>query len=85
MRSLLAYTVARLAVFAATAGILYLVLPLDYGESGALLILLALAVLISGIVSYVLLARRREEFSAAVVDAFLNARHKFEKSRGKED
>ncbi|WP_119728271.1 DUF4229 domain-containing protein [Thermomonospora amylolytica] len=85
MRSLLAYTVARLAVFAATAGILYLVLPLDYGESGALLILLALAVLISGIVSYVLLARRREEFSNAVVDAFANARHKFEKSRGKED
>lgn len=85
MRSLLAYTVARLAVFAVTAGILYLVLPLDYGKSEALLLLLALAVLISGIVSYVLLARRREELSATVVDAFMNVRNAIERSRTKED
>jgi len=85
MRSLVTYTAARLAVFAVTAGILYLVLPLDYAEPDALLLLLAVAVLVSGIVSYVLLARFREEFSAAVVDAFMGVRSAIDRSRRKED
>ncbi|ACY99949.1 MULTISPECIES: DUF4229 domain-containing protein [Thermomonospora] len=85
MRSVLVYTAARLAVFAVTAGILYLVLPLDYADSASWMVLLAVAVLVSGIVSYVLLARQREAFSAVVVSGIEERRRRFEQSRAKED
>jgi Protein of unknown function (DUF4229) len=57
MRSVLIYTLSRLALFAATAGVLYLV-----GARGFLL--LALAILISGVVSFVLLSRQGEPHPA---------------------
>lgn len=60
MRAVLIYTLSRLAVFAATLGVLYLL-----GARGALALLLAL--LISGLVSYVLLSRQRDALSGAVL------------------
>src|SRR5690625_2299716 len=56
MRSVLAYTAARLLLFAVTFGVLYLL-----GARG--LLAAALAVLISGLVSFVLLTRQRDAMS----------------------
>ncbi|MEO3825314.1 DUF4229 domain-containing protein [Actinomadura sp. B10D3] len=78
MRSVLFYTLARLAIFAATAGVLAL-----FGARGYLLLLLAL--LISGIVSYVLLSAQRDRMSATVTRGVRAQRERFEKSIGKED
>jgi Mn2+/Fe2+ NRAMP family transporter len=78
MRSVLAYTAARLALFAAAAGVLYLL-----GARG--LLLFALAVLLSGPVSFVLLSRHRDAMSAAVVSAARRGRRKIEESRTRED
>jgi hypothetical protein len=78
MRSVLAYTVARVALIAATAGVLYLV-----GARG--LLLAALAVLISGPVSLVLLSRQRDAMSASVLSVARRSRRKIEESRTRED
>jgi hypothetical protein len=59
MRSVLAYTTARLLLFVAATGLLYLA-----GARG--LLLLGLALLISGIASYVLLSRQRDRMSGAL-------------------
>jgi Mn2+/Fe2+ NRAMP family transporter len=82
MRSVFAYTAARAALFAATAGVLYLL-----GARG--LLLLALAVLLSGLVSFVLLSRQRDSMSSAVMSAARSGRRRLEErieeSRTKED
>lgn len=78
MRSVILYTLARLAIFAATAGVLAL-----FGARGFLLLMLAL--LISGIVSYVLLSAQRDRMSAAVARGMRGQRERFEKSITKED
>ncbi|NKZ02637.1 DUF4229 domain-containing protein [Actinomadura latina] len=78
MRSVILYTVARLAIFGATAGVLAL-----FGARGFLLLLTAL--LISGIVSYVLLSAQRDRMSAAVNRGVRSQRRKFDKSLTKED
>lgn len=78
MRSVLFYTGARLVIFVATAGVLAL-----FGARGFLLLLLAL--LISGVVSYVLLSTQRDRMSAVVVRGVRGGRERFERSVGKED
>ncbi|WP_067466818.1 DUF4229 domain-containing protein [Actinomadura macra] len=78
MRSVLFYTAARLVIFVATLGVLAL-----FGARGFLLLLLAL--LISGIVSFVLLSGQRDRMSAAVVTGVRARRQRFEKARTKED
>jgi hypothetical protein len=78
MRSVLAYSAARLALFAAAAGVLFLV-----GARGLLLV--ALAVLFSGLASYVLLSRQRDAMSSALVSAVRGGRRKIEEARTKED
>ncbi|XVQ11911.1 DUF4229 domain-containing protein [Spirillospora sp. CA-255316] len=78
MRSVLLYTLARFGIFLATAAVLALI-----GARG--LLLLALAVLISGIVSFVLLSGQRDAMSAAVVSGVKARRARFERSRTKED
>jgi len=67
MRSVILYTLARLVLVAATAAILYLI-----GLSG--LLNLALAFLISGIVSYVVLSRQREQISVALTSKMRSRR-----------
>ncbi|GAA2282802.1 DUF4229 domain-containing protein [Actinomadura sp. NPDC048955] len=78
MRSVILYTLARAAIFAVTAGVLAL-----FGARGFLLLLLAL--LISGVVSYVLLSAQRDRMSAVVTRGVRSQREKFEKSVAKED
>ncbi len=78
MRSVLAYTAARVALFAATAGVLYIL-----GARGLLLV--ALAVLVSGLVSLVLLSRQRDAMSVSMLAAARKGRRKLEESRTRED
>ncbi|MCW2899717.1 MAG: hypothetical protein JWO67_1982 [Streptosporangiaceae bacterium] len=78
MRSLLAYSAARLLVFVVTAGVLFML-----GARGLLLI--ALAILISGVISFVLLARQRDAMSSAVTSVVRARRRKFEAARSRED
>jgi hypothetical protein len=78
MLSVLAYSAARVALFAATAGVLFLL-----GARG--LLLLALSVLLSGLVSYVLLSRQRDAMSSAVASAVRSSRRRLEHARTKED
>ena len=67
MRSVIFYTLARLVLVAATAAILYLI-----GLSG--LLNLALAFLISGVVSYVVLSRQRDQISVALTSKMRSRR-----------
>jgi hypothetical protein len=67
MRSVLAYTTARLLLFVAATGLLFLV-----GARG--LLLLGLALLVSGIASYVLLSRQRDRMSGALSARLSGAR-----------
>ncbi|WP_433329611.1 DUF4229 domain-containing protein [Spirillospora sp. CA-294931] len=78
MRSVFLYTAARFGIFLATAGILFLFGARD-------LLLLGLAVLISGVISFVLLSRQRDAMSAAVVTGVRGGRAKLDKSRTSED
>ncbi|GAA0549614.1 MULTISPECIES: DUF4229 domain-containing protein [Actinomadura] len=78
MRTVVLYTLARLAIFAATAGVLALL-----GARGFLLLLMAL--LISGVVSYVLLSTQRDRMSSVVVSGVRTQRQKFQRSVTKED
>jgi hypothetical protein len=78
MRSVVLYTVARATIFVATASVRAL-----FGARGFLLLLLAL--LISGVVSYVLLSGQRDRMSSAVTRGVRTGREKFEHSVTKED
>lgn len=78
MGNVLAYTAARLALFLATAGVLFL-----FGARGMLL--LGLAILISGLVSFVLLSRQRDAMSSAVASGVRTRRRKLDEARTKED
>jgi cell division protein FtsW (lipid II flippase) len=63
MRSVLAYTAARIVLFVVALGIVYLA-----GARG--LLALAIAVLASGLVSFVLLSRQRDAVSGVLVSRF---------------
>jgi TctA family transporter len=67
MRATLAYTSARLALLVVSAVLLYLA-----GARG--LLLLALAFVVSGIVSFVLLSRQRDVMSGALRARLRNGR-----------
>jgi Mn2+/Fe2+ NRAMP family transporter len=59
MRATFAYTTARILLFVAATGLIYLA-----GARG--LLLLGLALLLSGVVSYVLLSRQRDAMASAL-------------------
>jgi len=59
MRAMVAYTTARILLFVAAAGLIYLA-----GARGLLLI--GLALLLSGVASYVLLSRQRDAMAGAL-------------------
>jgi Mn2+/Fe2+ NRAMP family transporter len=67
MRAALAYTSARILLFIATVALLYLV-----GARG--LILLALALLVSGLLSFVVLSRARDRMSASLTGRLTGVR-----------
>jgi hypothetical protein len=78
MRSVLIYSLSRLALFAATAGVLFLV-----GARGFLL--LALSILISGVVSFVLLSRQRDAVSSSVTERASRIRENLAEGAARED
>ncbi len=78
MRSVLAYTTARLLLFVAATGLLYLA-----GARG--LLLLGLALLASGIASYVLLSRQRDRMSGALSTRLAGARSRVSEFRSRLD
>jgi len=69
MRTAFAYTSARILLFVGATILLYLV-----GSRG--LLLLALALLVSGIASYVLLSKQRDRMSGALTNRLGNGRRR---------
>ena len=69
MRTAFAYTSARILLFVAATGLLYLI-----GARG--LLLLALALVVSGFVSYVLLSKQRDAMSGALTSRLKNGRNR---------
>ncbi|MFC5184307.1 DUF4229 domain-containing protein [Actinomadura harenae] len=80
MRSVLFYTSARLGIFVATTAVLWLT-PLRKAP----IFLLLGALVISGVISYVLLSTQRDAMSATIVNGVRDKKSKLEDSRGKED
>jgi hypothetical protein len=78
MRSTLAYTSARILLFVAATGVLYLA-----GARG--LLLLGLALVVSGIVSFVVLSRQRDAMSAAISGRIGGVRGRIDGFRGRID
>ena len=78
MRSTIAYTTARILLFVAATALLYLL-----GARG--LLLLGLALLISGIASYVLLSRQRDAMSGALTARLTGVRGTFTDFRARLD
>jgi hypothetical protein len=78
MRATFSYTVLRLALFAVVLGLLYWA-----GIGGILLV--ALAALISGVLSYVLLSRQREVMSGAVANRLHTMRSRLDQGARAED
>jgi Protein of unknown function (DUF4229) len=78
MRSTIAYTTARILIFVAVTGLLYLA-----GAQG--LLLLGLALLVSGILSYVILSRQRDAMSAAITSRIQGFRGRLDSGTRAED
>lgn len=81
MRNVIAYTAARLLLFAATYGLVYLLGARE-------LLAIVIAFLVSGLVSFVLLSKRRDAMSAAITEAMDRKRGvgaRFEEGAAKED
>ena len=78
MRATFAYTTARILLFVAAAGLIYLA-----GARG--LLLLALALVVSGAASYILLSRQRDAMSGALVNRFRSMRARFDEGTKAED
>ncbi len=78
MRATLAYTTARIVLFVAAAGLFYLA-----GARG--LLLLGLALVVSGVASYVVLSRQRDAMSGALVHRFRSLRSRIDQGTRSED
>ncbi len=78
------YTALRLAVFAATLGVV-LGVWLLVADRANLLVAVVIAFVVSGVVSYFLLARPRAAFAARVEARAERANRAFEEMRAKED
>ncbi len=78
MRATLAYTSARILLFVAALILLYLV-----GARGALL--LGLAIVISGVVSFVVLSRQRDKMSGALTGRIRDWRTRLDAGASAED
>jgi Mn2+/Fe2+ NRAMP family transporter len=78
MRATLAYTAARILLFAVALGLIYLA-----GARGVLL--LALALLASGVASYVLLSRMRDTMAGAITRRIDSVRSRLDAGSRAED
>ena len=78
MRATLAYTAVRFVLFAVAVGLIYLA-----GARGLLLI--ALALLVSGAASYVLLSRMRDSMASSISRRIESVRSRIDEGSGVED
>ena len=78
MRPTLAYTSARILLFVAALVLLYLA-----GARGALL--LGLAIVVSGVVSFIVLSRQRDQMSGALAARLRNWRSRLDEGARAED
>jgi hypothetical protein len=78
MRATMAYTAARILLFAVALGLIYLA-----GARGVLL--LALALLVSGVASYVLLSRMRDTMAGAITRRIDSVRSRLDEGSRAED
>jgi uncharacterized protein DUF4229 len=78
MRATFAYTAARILIFAAMFGLLYVL-----GARGLLLI--GLALVISGIISFVVLSRQRDAMSGAITSRIGSFRQRLDEGARAED
>jgi Mn2+/Fe2+ NRAMP family transporter len=78
MRATFAYTAARILIFAAMFGLLYLV-----GARG--LLLLGLALVVSGIISFVVLSRQRDAMSGSIAARIGSFRRRLDEGTRAED
>jgi hypothetical protein len=78
MHATFVYTTSRILLFAVVLGVLYVV-----GARGLLLI--GLAVLISGIVSFIVLSRQRDAMSGAITSRISNFRERLDEGTRAED
>jgi NADH:ubiquinone oxidoreductase subunit 2 (subunit N) len=78
MRATLAYTSARILLFVAATGLLYLA-----GARGILLLFLGL--LASGVISYLLLSRQRDAMAGALANRFTRLRSRLAAGAKAED
>jgi Mn2+/Fe2+ NRAMP family transporter len=78
MRATFAYTAARFLIFAAMLGLLYLL-----GARG--LLLFGLALVISGIISFVVLSRQRDAMSGSITSRIGNFRRRLDEGTRAED
>jgi hypothetical protein len=78
MRATLAYTTARIVLFLIAAVLFYLA-----GARG--LLLLGLALVVSGVASYVVLSRQRDAMSGALVRRWRSLRSRFDEGARSED
>jgi Mn2+/Fe2+ NRAMP family transporter len=78
MRATFAYTVARILIFAATFGLLWLVGVRGFAVFG-------LALIISGILSFVVLSRQRDVMSGALTSRLGNFRQRLDEGTRAED
>ncbi|MEP7026145.1 MAG: DUF4229 domain-containing protein [Actinomycetota bacterium] len=78
MRPTLSYTSARILLFVGALLVLYFA-----GARGALL--LALAIVVSGVISLVVLSRQRDQMSGAIVTRFRDMRTRLDEGAKAED
>ena len=78
MRATLAYSAARVLLFAVMLGLLYLV-----GARGLLLV--GLALVVSGIISFVLLSPQRDAMSGAITSRISQFRRRLDEGTRAED
>jgi Mn2+/Fe2+ NRAMP family transporter len=78
MRATFAYTTARILLFVAATGLCYLA-----GARG--LLLLGVALLVSGAASYVMLSRQRDAMSGALVSRLRTLRARIDSGAKAED
>jgi Mn2+/Fe2+ NRAMP family transporter len=78
MRATVAYTAARIGLFAAALGLIYLA-----GARG--LLLFALALLVSGAASYILLSRMRDSMAGAIGRRIDSVRSRIDEGARAED
>jgi membrane protein implicated in regulation of membrane protease activity len=85
MKEFLAYTAARLALFAATYGLVVGLYILVVGTPVPVLMTLLVAAIISGVASVYLLRGMRERFTAKVQGRADRMSQRFEEMKAKED